>query len=416
MKRIQKILLFIFVFLIVLGAGSDSYALSPKLEKKINLNKSSFLSDMAVHKGKLYYTDVKITNQEKDSKGNLYGGNCYVKVYEKDLKTGKTTLINSYDSYNLSAKDISFKVLSDGNLYMIYHLGGGIMGSDFVYGLTGPSRGKNILTYDYGNFQFDKDNKSIIITPTGSWDNGNIVREMNGKIFSQTKAESYSGVYFLENLQGKSRALRYADKYSALRGDTLYLTKSLDKKDNFNAYDLISFDLETEAETWLAGEIHSMFMGKDEIYFIRDIPTTKDIVEPQKMLYKYDLKSKETTLLSKENNPYYDILPIDGNVFFVDAGGYSIDGKKPNLFMAKGDGSGTKKLYSNVDEVVSDGEKLAVVISNKKGTNIDFIDGHGKKIGKISVPQTHVSVHLSGDECIVWSWQNRLVNYYKLNK
>ncbi len=41
------------------------------------------------------------------------------------------------------------------------------------------------------------------------------------------------------------------------------------------------------------------------------------------MLYKYDLNSKKTTLLSKENNPYYDILPIDGNVFFVDAGGYS---------------------------------------------------------------------------------------------
>ncbi len=90
--------------------------------------------------------------------------------------------------------------------------------------------------------------------------------------------------------------------------------------------------------------------------------------------------------------------------------------KKPNLFMAKGDGSGTKKLYSNVDEVVSDGEKLAVVISDKKGTNIDFIDGHGKKIGKISVSQTHVGVFLSGDECIVWSWQNRCVNYYKLNK
>ena len=139
MKKMRKILLFIFVFLIVLGAGSDSYALSPKLEKKIKLNKSSFLSDMAVHKGKLYYTDVKITNQEKDSKGNLFGGSCDVKVYERDLKTGKNTLVNSYDSYNLSAKDISFKVLSDGNLYMIYHLGGGFMGSDFVYGLTAVS-------------------------------------------------------------------------------------------------------------------------------------------------------------------------------------------------------------------------------------------------------------------------------------
>ena len=113
MKRIQKILLFIFVFLIVLGAGSDSYALSPKLEKKIKLNKSSFLSDMAVHKGKLYYTDVKITNQEKDSNGNLFGGNCYVKVYERDLKTGKNTLVNSYDSYNLSAKDISLNTLNE---------------------------------------------------------------------------------------------------------------------------------------------------------------------------------------------------------------------------------------------------------------------------------------------------------------
>lgn len=415
MKKMQKILLFIFAFLIVLGADSDSYAFSAKLEKKVKLNKSSFLSDMAVHKGKLYYTDVKITNQEKDSNGNLYGGNCYVKVYEKDLKTGKTTLINSYDSYNLSAKDISFKVLSDGNLYMIYHLGGGFMGSDFVYGLTGPSRGKNILTYNYGNFQFDKDNKSIIITPTGAY-SGDIVREMNGKKYSQTKVESYSGVYFLESLKGKGQAFSYADKYSALRGDTLYLKKDLDTKDNFNAYDLITFDLETEAEACLAEGIHSMFMGKDEIYFLKDIPTTKDMAEPQKMLYKYDLASKKTTLLSKGNNPYYDILPIDGNVFFVDSGGYFTDGKNPNLFMAKGDGSGTKKLYSNVNEVVSDGEKLAVVISNKKGTNIDFIDGHGKKIGKVSVPQTHVSVHLSGDECIVWSWQNRCVNYYKLNK
>lgn len=415
MKRIQKILLFIFVFLIVFGADSDSYALSPKLEKKLKLNKSSFFSDMAVHKGKLYYTDVKITNQEKDSKGNLYGGNCYVKVYEKVLKTGKTTLINSYDSYNLSAKDISFKVLSDGNLYMIYHLGGGFMGSDFVYGLTGPNKGKNILTYNYGNFEFDKDKKSIIITPTGAY-SGDIVREMNGKKYSQTEVESYSGVYFLESLKGKGQAFSYADKYSALRGNTLYLKKDLDKKDNFNAYDLIYFDLETEDEACLAEGIHSMFMGKNEIYFLKDIPTTKDMAEPQKMLYKYDLASKKTTLLSKGNNPYYDILPIDGNVFFVDAGGYFTDGKNPNLFMAKGDGSGTKKLYSNVNEVVSDGEKLAVVISNKKGTSIDFIDGHGKKLGKISVPQTHVSVHLSGDECIVWSWQNRCVNYYKLNK
>ncbi len=416
MKKMQKILLFIFVFLIALGVESYSYAFSPKLEKKLKLNKSSFFSDMAVHKGKLYYADVKITNQEKDSNGNLCGGFCYVKVYEKDLKTGKNTLVNSYDSYNLSAKDISFKVLSDGNLYMIYHLGGGIMGSDFVYGLTGPNKGKNILSYNYGNFEFDKDKKSIIITPTGPWDNGNIVREMNGKIFSQTEVESYSGKYFLEKLKGEGRAFRYADKYSALRGNTLYLTKALDKKDNFNAYDLIAFDLETESETWLAEGIHSMFMGKNALYFLRDIPTTKDIAGPQKMLYKYDLESKETTLLSKENNPYYDILPIDEAVFFVDAGGYYTDGKNPNLFMAKGDGSGTKKLYSNVDEVVSDGEKLAVVISNKKGTSIDFIDGHGKKLGKISVPQTHVGVFLSGDECIVWSWQNRNVNYYKLNK
>lgn len=415
MKKMQKILLFIFVFIIVLGAGSDSYAFSPKLEKKVKLNKSSFHSDMAVYKGKLYYTDVKIKNQEKDSKGNLLGGSCEVKVYERDLKTGKTTLINSYDSYSLIGKDISFKVLTDGNLYMIYHLGGGFMGSDFVYGLTGPNKGKNILTYNYGNFEFDKDKKSIIITPTGAY-SGDIVREMNGKKYSQTEVESYSGVYFLENLKGKGRVFSYADKYSVLRGNTLYLKKDLDTKDNFNGYDLIAFDLETESETWLAEGIHSMFMGKDEVYFLRDLPTKKDISEPQKMLYKYDLKSKETTLLSKEKNPYYDVLPIDGNVFFVDAGGYSTDDKKPNLFMAKGDGSGTKKLYSNVDEVVSDGEKLAVVTSNKKGTNIDFIDGNGKKLGKITVPQTHVGVFLSGDECIVWSWQNRSVNYYKLNK
>ena len=416
MKKMRKILLFIFVFLIAFGASSYSYAFSPKLEKKVKLNKSSFHSDMAVHKGKLYYTDVKIKNQEKDSKGNLFGGSCDVKVYERDLKTGKITLVNSYDSYSLIGKEISFKILSDGNIYMIYHLGGGVMGHDIVYGLTGPSRGKNVLSYNYGNFQFDSDKKSIIITPTGPWDNGNIVREMNGKTYSQTEVESYSGVYFLEYLKGKGRAFSYADKYSALKGNTLYLKKASDKKDKFNNYDLIAFDLETESETWLAEGIHSMFMGKDEVYFLRDLPTKKDISEPQKMLYKYDLKSKETTLLSKEKNPSYDILPIDGNVFFVDAGEYSTDGKKPNLFMAKGDGSGTKKLYSNVDEVVSDGEKLAVVISNKKGTNIDFIDGHGKKLGKITVPQTHVGVFLSGDECIVWSWQNRSVNYYKLNK
>lgn len=415
MKKMRKILLFIFVFLIAFGASSYSYAFSPKLEKKVKLNKSSFHSDMAVYKGKLYYTDVKIKNQEKDSKGNLYGGNCYVKVYERDLKTGKTILINSYDSYNLLAKDISFKILTDGNLYMIYHLGGGFMGSDFVYGLTGPNKGKNILTYNYGNFQFDSDKKSIIITPTGAY-SGDIIREMNGKKYSQTEVESYSGVYFLENLKGKGRVFSYADKYSALRGNTLYLKKDLDTKDNFNAYDLIAFDLETESETWIAEGIHSMFMGKDEVYFLRDISTKKDIAEPQKMLYKYDLKSKETTLLSKEKNPSYDILPIDGNVFFTDYNEFSEDAKKPNLFMAKGDGSGTKKLYSNVDEVVSDGEKLAVIISNKKGTNIDFIDGNGKKLGKITVPQTHVGVFLSGDECIVWSWQNRSVNYYKLNK
>lgn len=416
MKKMRKILLFIFVFLIAFGASSYSYAFSPKLEKKVKLNKSSFHSDMAVHKGKLYYTDVKIKNQEKDSKGNLFGGSCDVKVYERDLKTGKITLVNSYDSYSLIGKEISFKILSDGNIYMIYHLGGGVMGHDIVYGLTGPSRGKNVLSYNYGNFQFDSDKKSIIITPTGPWDNGNIVREMNGKTYSQTEVESYSVVYFLEYLKGKGRAFSYADKYSALRGDTLYLKKVSDKKDKFNSYDLIAFDLETESEIWLAEGIHSMFMGKDEIYFIRDIPTKKDIAEPQKMLYKYDLKSKETTLLSKEKNPSYDILPIDGNVFFTDYNEFSEDAKKPNLYMAKGDGSGTKKLYSNVDEVVSDGEKLAVVISNKKGTNIDFIDGNGKKLGKISVPQTHVGVFLSGDECIVWSWQNRSVNYYKLNK
>lgn len=415
MKKMHKILLFIFVFLIAFGASSYSYAFSAKLEKKVKLNKSSFHSDMAVYKGKLYYTDVKIKNQEKDSKGNLFGGSCDVKVYEKDLKTGKTTLVNSYDSYSLIGKEISFKVLTDENLYMIYHLGGGFMGSDFVYGLTGPNKGKNILTYNYGNFEFDKDKKSIIITPTGAY-SGDIVREMNGKKYSQTEVESYSGVYFLENLKGKGRVFSYADKYSALRGNTLYLKKDLDTKDNFNAYDLIAFDLETESETWVAEGIHSMFMGKDEVYFLRDIPTKKDIAEPQKMLYKYDLKSKETTLLSKENNPYYDVLPIDGNVFFTDYNGFSEDAKKPNLYMAKGDGSGTKKLYSNVDEVVSDGEKLAVVISNKKGTNIDFIDGNGKKLGKITVPQTHVGVFLSGDECIVWSWQNRSVNYYKLNK
>lgn len=416
MKKMRKILLFIFVFLIAFGASSYSYAFSPKLEKKVKLNKSSFHSDMAVHKGKLYYTDVKIKNQEKDSKGNLFGGSCDVKVYERDLKTGKITLVNSYDSYSLIGKEISFKILSDGNIYMIYHLGGGVMGHDIVYGLTGPSRGKNVLSYNYGNFQFDSDKKSIIITPTGPWDNGNIVREMNGKTYSQTEVESYSGVYFLEYLKGKGRAFSYADKYSALRGDTLYLKKVSDKKDKFNSYDLIAFDLETESEIWLAEGIHSMFMGKDEIYFIRDIPTKKDIAEPQKMLYKYDLKSKETTLLSKEKNPSYDILPIDGNVFFTDYNEFSEDAKKPNLYMAKGDGSGTKKLYSNVDEVVSDGEKLAVIISNKKGSNIEFIDGNGKKLGKITVPQTHVGVFLSGDECIVWSWQNRSVNYYKLNK
>lgn len=415
MKKMRKILLFIFVFLIAFGASSYSYAFSPKLEKKVKLNKSSFHSDMAVHKGKLYYTDVKIKNQEKDSKGNLLGGSCDVKVYERDLKTGKTTLINSYDSYSLIGKEISFKVLTDGNLYMIYHLGGGFMGSDFVYGLTGPNKGKNILTYNYGNFQFDSDKKSIIITPTGAY-SGDIVREMNGKKYSQTEVESYSGVYFLENLKGKGRVFSYADKYSALRGNTLYLKKDLDTKDNFNAYDLIAFNLETESETWIAEGIHSMFMGKDEVYFLRDLPTKKDIAEPQKMLYKYDLKSKETTLLSKEKNPSYDILTIDGNVFFTDYNEFSEDAKKPNLYMAKGDVSGTKKLYSNVDEVVSDGEKLAVIISNKKGTNIDFIDGNGKKLGKITVPQTHVGVFLLGDECIVWSWQNRSVNYYKLNK
>ncbi len=69
---------------------------------------------------------------------------------------------------------------------------------------------------------------------------------MNGKKYSKTEVKSYSGVYFLESLKGKGQAFSYADKYSALRGNTLYLKKDLDKKDNFNAYDLIAFDLETE--------------------------------------------------------------------------------------------------------------------------------------------------------------------------
>ena len=416
MKKIQKVLSVVFALAIFLGAKNCSHAFSAKLENKVNLGKNSFLTDMAVYKGKLYYTDAIISGQEKDENGNLYGGNCDVKVYEKDIKTGKKTLINSYGSYNLIGLQISFKVLNDGNLYMMYHIGGGVMGSDFVFGLTGVNKGKNILTYNYGNMEFDNDGKSVIITPTGPWDNGNVIRNMTGKIYSLAKEGEFSGKYFIEGMTGKNAAIRYASKYSALRGNTLYLKKISGVEDKLNQYDLTALDLDTGAESKLAECISTIGMGENEIYFIRDLPMVNELVQPKKMLYKYDFESQKTTLISQENNPYYEILPIGDKVFFTGSDGFYTDDAKLNLFMANSDGSETKKLCSNFKRVVSDGEKLAVLYSDGKGSNIQFLDACGKVLGKISLPQTQVDMFMAGDEFIAWSWQSGYAYYYKIDK
>lgn len=396
----------------LLGLSNISYADSLKPTKTIKLNKSAFIADLAVYKGKLYYTDIKFKNPHKGPDGSVSYEYIDVKIYEQDIKNGKNNLVHSYTS-NEIGKYISFKVLNNDELYMIYHVGGGIMGSDNIVGLTGKDRGKNILTYNYGNIAFDQDN-SVMITPIGPWDNGKLVRSKTGKTYGENLPTSDMGNYFLEDITGSNGIFSYASPYSALRDNVLYLKKRVTTNSGHNIYNLIALNLDNGKETELAKNIAKIEIGKNEIYYIQDLPMVNDLVQPKKMLYKYDLNSKKTTLICEENNPYYEIYPMDKQVLFTGGNGFYTDDKKLNLFTLNADTKESKKVASNFNRIVSNKDKTALLYSNKKGSKIQVFDSSFTKPATINLPQTQVDIFLADGELIAWSWQNRSVNYYKL--
>lgn len=71
MKIFKKITIFLFTFVMLFGLSNISYADSLKPTKTIKLNKSAFIADLAVYKGKLYYTDIKFKNPHKGPDGSV---------------------------------------------------------------------------------------------------------------------------------------------------------------------------------------------------------------------------------------------------------------------------------------------------------------------------------------------------------
>lgn len=154
MKKFFKIFLAIFILCAI--SIHHIYAVSVlKPKKLITLPIEAFHSNLAVHKGTLYYMIYE--------KRGIYSENSPT-FFAKDIMSSKKAV------KILEAVDYqpSFHLLSDGNLYITTHYGGGFMGGNLAVLLNKTDiidnkKDDQIYLVGYGSYDVDIENKNFTV-------------------------------------------------------------------------------------------------------------------------------------------------------------------------------------------------------------------------------------------------------------
>lgn len=388
MKKFFKV--FLAIFILCAMSIHQIYAVSVlKPKKLITLPIEAFHSNLAVHKGTLYYMIYE--------KRGIYSENSPT-FFAKDIMSSKKAV------KILEAVDYqpSFHLLSDGNLYITTHYGGGFMGGNLAVLLNKTDiidnkKDDQIYLVGYGSYDVDIENKKFYGFPDPYF-----MGESEGK---EHFYEFYSDVMHHPNVN-----------FSAVKKDVVYCIKCPYSKnvEDESQYGIVAIDRKTGKDTVLIPGIYNMTMGENQIYYWKQDENDKTA----NLLYSYSLKDGKTTLICNHKDPDFNIIPIGGKVFFMGNEEYTPkkEGeyfkKYTTLYMAE-NGKCTP-LYSNMEWFVTDGKNMAVLFQGKNKSEIKLINKDGIEFANLTVPVSQANLFISGKDLIVWSWQDKSVRYYEV--
>jgi len=387
MKKFFKV--FLAIFILCAMSIQQIYAISLKPKKLITLPIEAFHDDLAVHKGTLYYMIYE--------KRGIYSENSPT-FFAKDIMSSKKSV------KILEAVDYqpSFHLLSDGNLYITTHYGGGFMGGNLAVLLNKTDiidnkKDDQIYLLGYGSYDVDIENKKFYGFPDPYF-----MGESEGK---EHFHKFYSDVMHHPNVN-----------FSAVKKDIIYCIKCPYSKnvEDESQYGIVAIDRRTKKDTVLIPGIYNMTMGENQIYYWKQDENDKTA----NLLYSYSLKDGKTTLICNHKDPDFNIIPIGGKVFFMGNEEYTPkkEGeyfkKYTTLYMAE-NGKCTP-LYSNMEWFVTDGKNMAVLFQGKNKSEIKLINKDGIEFANLTVPVSQANLFISGKDLIVWSWQDKSVRYYEV--
>lgn len=388
MKKFFKV--FLAIFILCAMSIQQIYAVSVlKPKKLITLPIEAFHSNLAVHKGTLYYMIYE--------KRGIYSENSPT-FFAKDIMSSKKAV------KILEAVDYqpSFHLLSDGNLYITTHYGGGFMGGNLAVLLNKTDiidnkKDDQIYLVGYGSYDVDIENKKFYGFPDPYF-----MGESEGK---EHFYEFYSDVMHHPNVN-----------FSTVKKDVVYCIKCPYSKnvDDESQYGIVAIDRKTGKDTVLIPGIYNMTMGENQIYYWKQDENDKTA----NLLYSYSLKDGKTTLICNHKDPDFNIIPIGGKVFFMGNEEYTPkkEGeyfkKYTTLYMAE-NGKCTP-LYSNMEWFVTDGKNMAVLFQGKNKSEVKLINKDGIEFANLTVPVSQANLFISGKDLIVWSWQDKSVRYYEV--
>lgn len=271
-------------------------------------------------------------------------------------------------SYSFEGSDTEWQpkvnfLIRDNELWLTYHLGGGIMGRDY-YAKVGDNGKAQLLHQGYLDFRDTPYGTLIVRHGASAFEGGNLSLFSAG---NSLKVGDPSLMYAV-TLSGNQWSLGGGKaSYMAVDGDNAYVLASRDESDANNIYEI---NMKTNKTQKVVNSSVGWFQLIDKkLYYVKDTDQS---------LYSSELDGKNEAKLSEHAVTWFD--SVDGNLFYTMK-------KSPtqyDLYKVNPNGNDSLAWGSPITGVQVVQNQLVCQLDGTNG--IVLLDGSGQLLLKVSDP------------------------------
>ncbi|WP_276356790.1 DUF5050 domain-containing protein [Cohnella caldifontis] len=316
-------------------------------------------NDVALFKGYYYFVETK------GAMNHVY------RAPEKQPSAKKEIYSYAYDNLDWPQTQLSFQI-RDNTLWLTYHVGGGVMGSDRFVKIGDD--GKAELMHDgYLDFRETPYGTLIVRLAASAFEGGNLILSPSGKSGPNNPKVGDPGLMYAVRNDKTSWDLGpgIVPSYMAVIGEYAYVYASRSESDANHIYRI---NLKTNQTEKIVSSSVSWFRDiENKLYYIKD---------EDQALYSAALDGSGETKLSDHAVSWFD--GIDGNVFYATKKSTS----QFELYNADPDGDDPLVWSSPIVRAQVAGGRLVCELGGKDGVAI--LDSDGRLLAKVTDPISRV--------------------------